>query len=59
MPYFTPVTFRLNISSSVSAAVSAAGCLQDDKGKSKCFGFINYADTDAAGKAVEALTGDY
>jgi hypothetical protein len=33
--------------------------LQDDKGKSKCFGFINYADTDAAGKAVEALTGDY
>jgi RNA recognition motif-containing protein len=42
----------------VSLTSAAAAVLQDDKGKSKCFGFINYADTDAAGKAVEALTGD-
>lgn len=30
---------------------------QDDKNKSKCFGFINYVEADAASKAVEALTG--
>ena len=31
--------------------------LQDDKGKSKCFGFINYSDPVAAAKAVDDLTG--
>jgi hypothetical protein len=30
---------------------------QDDKGKSKCFGFINYVDADAAARAVDSLTG--
>lgn len=31
--------------------------LQDDKGKSKCFGFVNFAEPDAANKAVESMTG--
>jgi polyadenylate-binding protein len=37
--------------------VVSAVIMTDDKGKSKCFGFINYADPDAANKAVESLTG--
>jgi len=31
--------------------------LQDDKGKSKCFGFVNFAEPSGASKAVEELTG--
>lgn len=31
--------------------------VQDDKGKSKCFGFVNFAETTGASKAVEELTG--
>ncbi len=32
-------------------------CQQDDKGKSKCFGFVNFSEPEAAAKAVEELTG--
>ena len=31
--------------------------MQDDKGKSKGFGFINFADADGANKAVEGMIG--
>jgi polyadenylate-binding protein len=31
--------------------------LQDGSGKSKCFGFINFSEPEAAAKAVEELTG--
>eukprot|EP00879_Flechtneria_rotunda_P000310 GHRR01000401.1.p1 GENE.GHRR01000401.1~~GHRR01000401.1.p1 ORF type:complete len:654 (+),score=211.27 GHRR01000401.1:245-2206(+) len=37
--------------------VVSAVVMRDDKGKSKCFGFVNYSDPDAAGKAVDTLTG--
>ena len=32
-------------------------CPQDGSGKSKCFGFINFSEPEAAAKAVEELTG--
>lgn len=37
--------------------VVSAVVMKDDKGTSKCFGFINFAEPDAANKAVESLTG--
>lgn len=39
------------------ATLVSTSMQQDDKGKSKCFGFINYAEADAANKAVESLIG--
>jgi RNA recognition motif-containing protein len=32
-------------------------CTQDGSGKSKCFGFVNFSEPEAAGKAVDELTG--
>eukprot|EP00878_Enallax_costatus_P038934 GHUV01044432.1.p1 GENE.GHUV01044432.1~~GHUV01044432.1.p1 ORF type:complete len:324 (-),score=117.83 GHUV01044432.1:105-1076(-) len=37
--------------------VVSAVIMKDDKGKSKCFGFVNFADPEAANKAVDSLTG--
>ncbi|KAF8065880.1 ATR2 [Scenedesmus sp. PABB004] len=37
--------------------VVSAIVMTDDKGKSKCFGFINYAEPESAAKAVDDLTG--
>lgn len=37
--------------------VQSAVIMRDGSGKSKCFGFINYSEPEAAGKAVEELTG--
>jgi polyadenylate-binding protein len=31
--------------------------LQDGAGKTKCFGFVNYMEPEAASRAVEELTG--
>jgi RNA recognition motif-containing protein len=40
-----------------SAAAAATGDLQDDKGNSKGFGFINFEQAAAAAAAVEGLSG--
>ncbi|KAK7410053.1 hypothetical protein VNO78_00533 [Psophocarpus tetragonolobus] len=38
-------------------AITSAVVMRDVNGKSKCFGFVNFANADDAAKAVEALNG--
>ncbi|XP_002510185.2 polyadenylate-binding protein 2 [Ricinus communis] len=37
--------------------ITSAVIMRDADGKSKCFGFVNFENTDAAAKAVESLNG--
>ncbi|KAK4757467.1 hypothetical protein SAY87_018768 [Trapa incisa] len=37
--------------------ITSAVVMRDADGKSKCFGFVNFEDADAAARAVEALNG--
>lgn len=37
--------------------VQSAVIMRDGSGKSKCFGFVNFSEPEAAGKAVDELTG--
>lgn len=37
--------------------VTSVAVMKDDNGKSKCFGFVNFENTDDAARAVESLNG--
>lgn len=56
---FTPPPSRARacLSSLASTNTHNTANKQDGSGKSKCFGFINFSEPEAASKAVEELTG--